>query len=80
MDEIEALKNPIAFSLTEVDHLISPKQLEQVKAIMKKKDGTVPCEFKQYPNTVHGGLNRPNLADPQVKAGFEGAFAQAVSF
>ena len=60
--------------------MMSDKQLVEVKAAMKKKEGKVPYEIKQYPNTVHGNFARPNLADPQVKAGFEGAFGQAVDF
>lgn len=35
---------------------------------------------RPHPGTTHGFAARPNLAYPEVKEGFEGAFEQAVNW
>lgn len=34
----------------------------------------------KYVGTCHGFAARPNLSDPEIKAGFEGAFEQGVAW
>ncbi|KDN42605.1 hypothetical protein K437DRAFT_275102 [Tilletiaria anomala UBC 951] len=76
MDEVGSLRNPTLSSLCEADEIMSLAQLRHVTVVMKEED-TVPCDTNVYPNTVHCGDACPNLADPQAKASFEAAFAQA---
>ncbi|TRM64079.1 dienelactone hydrolase [Schizophyllum amplum] len=82
-EQVKAIRVPISWALAEDDHGIPQKKADQAEALFaerKGKEGYVDYEFKVYPGTAHGFAARPNLAVPEVKAGYEGAFEQAVGW
>ncbi|KAI5896799.1 alpha/beta-hydrolase [Schizophyllum commune H4-8] len=82
-DQLKAIRVPVSWALAEDDDNIKQKQIDHAEALFaerKGKDNYVDYEFKVYPGTAHGFAARPNLAYPEVKAGFEGAFEQAVQW
>ncbi|KAK7048323.1 DLH domain-containing protein [Favolaschia claudopus] len=72
---------PTAWAQPEEDMGISAerlKKIEELYASRKGKDTYVDYEIQVY--KAHGFAARPNFAYPDVKAGFEGAFKQAVEW
>ncbi|KAL1744446.1 dienelactone hydrolase [Schizophyllum fasciatum] len=82
-EQLKAIRVPVSWALAEDDKNLRQDKIDQAEAIFaqrKGKDNFVDYEFKVYPGTAHGFAARPNLSLPEVKAGFEGAFEQAVQW
>ncbi|KAL1700903.1 Alpha/Beta hydrolase protein [Schizophyllum commune] len=82
-EQLRAIRVPVSWALAEDDDNIKQKQIDHAEAIFAERKGKadyVDYEFKVYPGTAHGFAARPNLAYPEVKAGYEGAFEQAVQW
>ncbi|KAL1682325.1 Alpha/Beta hydrolase protein [Schizophyllum commune] len=82
-EQLRAIRVPVSWALAEDDDNIKQRQIDHAEALFaerKGKDNYVDYEFKVYPGTAHGFAARPNLAYPEVKAGYEGAFEQAVQW
>ncbi|KAJ3747293.1 dienelactone hydrolase endo-1-3,1,4-beta-D-glucanase [Lentinula detonsa] len=80
---VQAIKIPSAWACAEEDMGFKPeirRKAEETLASRKGKDNFVEYEFKDYKGTVHGFAARPNLAYPEVKAGYEGAFEQTIEW
>ncbi|KAJ3802504.1 dienelactone hydrolase endo-1-3,1,4-beta-D-glucanase [Lentinula aff. detonsa] len=80
---VQAMKIPSAWACAEEDMGFKPeirRKAEETLASRKGKDNFVEYEFKDYKGTVHGFAARPNLAYPEVKAGYEGAFEQTIEW
>ncbi|KAJ3775514.1 dienelactone hydrolase endo-1-3,1,4-beta-D-glucanase [Lentinula raphanica] len=74
---------PSAWACAEEDMGFKPamrRKAEEILASRKDKENFVEYEFKDYKGTVHGFAARPNLAYPEVKAGYEGAFEQTIEW
>ncbi|KAJ3977807.1 dienelactone hydrolase endo-1-3,1,4-beta-D-glucanase [Lentinula raphanica] len=82
-EAVEAMKVPSAWACAEGDMGFKPamrRKAEEILASRKDKENFVEYEFKDYKGTVHGFAARPNLAYPEVKAGYEGAFEQTIEW
>ncbi|KDR77601.1 hypothetical protein GALMADRAFT_245751 [Galerina marginata CBS 339.88] len=83
LDQVKAIKVPVAWICAEED-LFFPdtlrQQSEAVFAERKGKENFVEYEFKEYKGTAHGFASRPNLALPEIKEAYEGAFKQTVEW
>lgn len=53
---------------------------EDIFSSRKDKPDFVEYEFKDYKGTAHGFAARPNLAVPEVKAGYQGALEQTAAW
>ena len=80
VEQISKNTKPIAFAMCELDNMTPPEKLEKLRALQAERKDKFQFEITVWPNTIHGNFARPNLAIPEVKAGFEGAFAGAVTF
>ncbi|KAJ3910588.1 dienelactone hydrolase endo-1,3,1,4-beta-D-glucanase [Lentinula edodes] len=82
-EAVQAMKVPSAWACAEEDMGFKPeirRKAEELLASRQGKDNFVEYEFKDYKGTVHGFAARPNLAYPEVKAGYEGAFEQTIEW
>ncbi len=79
LNMVKAIKGPTSWAMAEVDKMISDSFAQEIKeCLTARKD--LEFEMHTYPGTVHGSYVRPNLANPEVKAGFEAALKQTVDF
>lgn len=78
--DIASIKNPILFNCAEEDAVFSLDYAKQVEKQWAEQGDKPAHKFVFYPGTVHGFAARPNLAEKQVKEGFEKAFTEAVEF
>jgi dienelactone hydrolase len=75
--DIDALKTPSTFALSELDHAFDESMTEYVQKTLKDK---IPMEVVTYPGTVHGFASRGDLSVESVRKGSEGAMVQAVNW
>ncbi|GLB42236.1 putative dienelactone hydrolase family protein [Lyophyllum shimeji] len=83
MAEAKAIKVPAAWVCAEVDQFFADSSRLNVEAIFaerKGKENFLDYEFKIYKGTIHGFAIRPDLANPEVKEGYEGAMQQIVAW
>ncbi|KAF8991051.1 dienelactone hydrolase endo-1,3,1,4-beta-D-glucanase [Cyathus striatus] len=83
LDYLKAISVPSSWACAEEDDSFPKEKRLKVEAILEQRKDSkdpVPYEFKDYNGTVHGFATRPNLTIPEVKAGYEGAFNQAVEW
>ncbi|KAF8903658.1 dienelactone hydrolase endo-1,3,1,4-beta-D-glucanase [Gymnopilus junonius] len=83
LDQVKAIKVPAAWVCAEDDMFFSNTLRNQSEAVFKEKEGKdnfVEYEFKEYKGTGHGFASRPTLELPEIKAAYEGAFAQTVDW
>ncbi|KAJ7167880.1 Alpha/Beta hydrolase protein [Mycena filopes] len=81
--QLRAIKAPTAWACAEDDMGLTPARMAEIEALYAgRKDSAdfVEYEIETYKGTAHGFAARPNLAFPDVKEGFEGAFKQAVKW
>jgi len=82
-DEIRAIKIPTSWLLAEEDMSFKDQDVKIAQGIFKEqeeKPDHVDYEFKVWKGTAHGFAVRPNLAVPEVKAGYEGGLEQTVAW
>jgi len=79
---IQKIRVPTAFVCAEEDFTFSPAFAKECEAILKSRQasGGPQYEFKEYKGVVHGFAARPNLADEEHKAAFQGAFEQTATW
>ncbi|KAI0269775.1 dienelactone hydrolase endo-1-3,1,4-beta-D-glucanase [Gloeopeniophorella convolvens] len=81
--QLRAIKVPTSWALAQEDMGFKPKNAEDARAAFKEQEGrpdAVEYEFKVWDGTTHGFACRPNLAVPEVKAGYEGALEQTIAW
>ncbi|KIK69628.1 hypothetical protein GYMLUDRAFT_34013 [Collybiopsis luxurians FD-317 M1] len=81
--EVRAMKIPSSWACAEEDMSFKPKTRQKTEAIFvsrKNQGNPIEYEFRDYKGTTHGFAARPNLAYPEVKAGYEGALEQTVQW
>jgi len=82
-DQIRAIKVPASWLLAEEDSYFKDKDVKTAQAIFTEQEGKpehVDYEFRIWKGTAHGFAVRPNLAVPEVKAGYEGGLDQTVAW
>ncbi|KAI0030257.1 dienelactone hydrolase endo-1,3,1,4-beta-D-glucanase [Vararia minispora EC-137] len=85
LEQIKAMKIPASWACAEEDMSFKPRLRQEAQAIFaarKEKPEFVDYEFRDYkgPCTAHGFAIRPNQSYPEVKAGYEGALEQTVTW
>ncbi|KAH9980337.1 dienelactone hydrolase endo-1,3,1,4-beta-D-glucanase [Lactifluus volemus] len=81
--QIRAIKIPTSWALAEDDMGFKDKDVKNAQAIFKEQEGKadhVEYEFQTWKGTAYGFGVRPNLKVPDVKAGYEGALNQTVTW
>jgi len=81
--QAKAIKVPASWACAEEDFFFKDSDRLKTEAMFAQRKGTdsfVEFEFKVYPGTAHGFAARPNLALPEVKEAYEGAFRQTVNW
>ncbi|EIW82821.1 dienelactone hydrolase endo-1,3,1,4-beta-D-glucanase [Coniophora puteana RWD-64-598 SS2] len=82
-EQLKAIKVPTSWACAEEDPGFKPQMRANAESIFKARAGKpdfIEYEFKDYPGTAHGFAARPDLNDPDVKAGYEGALEQACNW
>ncbi|TFK52532.1 dienelactone hydrolase endo-1,3,1,4-beta-D-glucanase [Heliocybe sulcata] len=82
-EQVKQFKVPSSWACAEEDFGFKAQMRQEAEAILAGRKGKpefTEYEFKDYKGTVHGFAARPHLADPEVKAGFEGALDQTVAW
>ncbi|KAG7443072.1 dienelactone hydrolase endo-1-3,1,4-beta-D-glucanase [Guyanagaster necrorhizus] len=82
-EQFKALKVPSSWACAEEDMGFKPAARAAAEAELagrKGKPNFVEYEFIDHKGTTHGFAARPNLAYPEVKAGFEAALQQTVEW
>lgn len=51
--EVEAITKPVSFALGEKDTVVPMAQVEQIRGVLKKKEGVVDSEVVVYPEMEH---------------------------
>ncbi|KAK0464596.1 dienelactone hydrolase endo-1-3,1,4-beta-D-glucanase [Desarmillaria tabescens] len=81
--QLKAIKVPSSWACAEEDMSFTPDARAAAEAELagrRGKDNYVEYEFIEHKGTTHGFAARPNLAYPEVKAGFEAALQQTVEW
>jgi len=83
LSDVGPIRVPASWANAEDDQWFPTDVQQKAEAIFaerKGKENFVEYEFKQWKGTAHGFAARPVMSIPDVKAGYEGAFEQAVDW